>query len=125
MHLDDIGFRLEGYGPDAGQHIVDELVWQDKIVPALGTLLPTVVTDFLQRFRPVIPNTRQVKPFSGLGLEFDVASGRSRDLQRQWRVTIDVTHSCSDITCDVWRKLDGKAVKGDNKTMLWLKVVGM
>lgn len=26
VHLDNVGFRLDGYGPDAGQHIVDELV---------------------------------------------------------------------------------------------------
>jgi hypothetical protein len=125
VHLDNVGFRMDGYGPDAGQHIVDELLWQDKIVPAVGKLLPTQVTDLLHRFHPVIPNTRQIKPFSELGFEFDVASGRSRDLQRQWRVTIDVTHSCSDVTCDVWRKLDGKSVEGDNKATVMFKVVGM
>jgi hypothetical protein len=104
---------------------VDELVWQDKIVPLLGKVLPTPVVDLLHRFHPMIPNTRQIKPFANIGFEFDVASGRSRDLQRQWRVTIDVTHSCSDSTCDVWRKLDGKSVKGDNQAMLMFKVVGM
>lgn len=125
VHLDNIGFRLDGYGPDAGQHIVDELVWQDKIVPLIGKILPTQITDLLHRLHPMIPNTRQVKPFSELGVEVDVVSGRSRDLQRQWRVTIDLTHSCTNATCDAWRKLNGKSVEGDNKVMVMFKVVGM
>ncbi len=131
VHLDNIGFRLNGYGPDAGQHIVDELVWQDKIIPLIGKILPTQLndlirlTDLLHRLHPVIPNTRQVKPFSELGVEFDVVSGRSRDLQQQWRVTIDLTHSCANATCDVWRKLNGKSVEGDNKVMVMFKVMGM
>lgn len=73
----------------------------------------------------MIPNTRQVKPFSELGVEVDVVSGRSRDLQQQWRVTIDLTHSCANATCDVWRKLNGQSVEGDNKVMVMFKVVGM
>ena len=126
VHLDNIGFRVQGYGPDAGQHIVDELLWQDVIVnKLLGKILPKEITDFLHRFHPIVPSTRQIKPFSEIGVEFDIIKGRSRDLQRLWRVTIDVTHSCADSTCDVWRKLDGKSVEGDNKIMVWFKVVGM
>lgn len=125
VHLDNIGFRVNGYGPDAGQHIIDELVWKTTIIPLLGYFLPTPVTDLLHRFHPIVPNTRQIKPLSEIGFEFNVVSGRSRDLQRQWRVTIDVTHSCSDSTCEVWRKLDGKSVEGENKTMVMFKVDGM
>jgi hypothetical protein len=125
VHLDNVGFRLNGYGPDAGQHIADELAWQDKIVPLLGKLLPHQATDFLHRFHPVIPSTRQVKPFSEIGVEFDVLSGRSRDLQRHWRVTVDLTHSCADVTCGVWRKLHDQTVEGDDKVMVMFKVFGM
>ncbi len=125
VHLDNVGFRMDSYGPDAGQHIIDELGWQDKIVRPLRKVLPDAVVDFLHRFHPVVPNSRQFKPFSQVGVEFDIASGRSRNLQQQWRVTIDLTHACSNSTCDVWRKINGKSIEGENQVMLMFKVVGM
>jgi hypothetical protein len=125
VHLDNVGFRMDGYGPDSGLHIVDELVWQDKIVPLLGKILPSGVTELLHRLHPVVPNSRQVVPFSGVGVEVDIAGGRSKDLQRHWRVTIDLTHSCANATCDVWRKIQGQSLQGDNKIMVMFKVVGM
>lgn len=125
VHLDNVGFRLEGYGPDAGEHIADELVWQTDIVPALGKVLPASITNVLHRVHPVVPNSRQIRPFSEVGAELDLASGRSKDLQRHWRVTIDVTHSCSDNTCGAWNKLNGQTVAGDNRMSLMFKVVGL
>jgi hypothetical protein len=134
VHLDNIGFRFNGYSPDAGQHIVDELLWQDNVVPFLGKifslsglskLVPISVTDVFHRAHPLVPNSGQSKPFREMGAEFDIASGRSRDLQQQWRFTFDVTHSCSDYTCGVWRTLNGKSVEGENKVMFMFKVVGM
>ncbi len=124
VHLDNIGFRCENSGPNAGPHVVDELLWQDLIIPLLGEVLPTAVTDVLHRFHPVVPNLQQFKPFSAVGVEFDLVSGRSPDLQQQVRLTIDLTHSCSDVACGMWRKLDGTTVKSDNKAMLMLKVNG-
>jgi len=126
VHLDNWGFKLQGYGPNAGQHTIDELLWQDIIVnKLLGRILPAPVIDFLHRFHPIVPNTQQIKPFSEIGVEFDVIKGRSRDLQRLWRVTFDVTHTCVNSSCDAWRKLNGKTVEGDNKVMVWFKVTGL
>jgi hypothetical protein len=133
VHLDNVGFRVDGYNPDAGQHIVDELIWQDKVAPLLGTaigkILPDslsgIVTDMLHRLHPVVPNSRQVKPFSEVGVEFDVISRRSRDLQQHVRLTIDLTHACADTTCGAWRKLHGQTVQGDNRVMVMFKVLGM
>jgi hypothetical protein len=125
VHLDNIGFRLHGYNPDLGQHTTDELAWQAIIVPLLGKVLPPQAVQLLHRFHPVVPNSRQVKPYSEIGVEFDVKQGRSRDLQRHWRLTIDLTHSCSDATCGVWRKINGQTVEGDNKLLVSFKVMGM
>ncbi|MBK8915135.1 MAG: hypothetical protein IPM64_11150 [Phycisphaerales bacterium] len=125
IHLDNVGFRLKGYGPDAPQHIVDELIWQDKIVRPLRRILPSFATNFLHRLHPVVPNSRQMTPFGAVGVEFDVASGRSANLQQSWRLTIDVTHSCKNSTCDALRALDGRKLEGDNRLLLTIKVLGM
>jgi hypothetical protein len=124
VHLDNIGFRCDGYQPNAGQHVADELLWQAIIVPALGKFLPTAITDVLHRFHPVVPNSGQFKPFSRRGVEFDLASGRSPDLQRQWRVTVDLTQSCSDKTCGLWRLIDEKKVQGADQVMVKFSVTG-
>lgn len=124
VHLDNIGFRSDGYGPDAGQHIVDELIWQDKIVPRLRWVAPAAVVDFLHRIHPVVPNTRQFRPFSQVGLEFDVMSRRSPNLQQQLKITIDLSHSCSNASCDAFRRLNGSSLRMENTLMLNFKVIG-
>jgi hypothetical protein len=124
VHLDNIGFRSDGYGPDAGQHIVDELIWQDKIVPKLRRVMPVAVVDFLHRIHPVVPNSRQFRPFSQVGLELDLLARRSPDLQRQIKITIDLSHSCSNATCDAFRQIDGKSIRMENTLMLNFKVIG-
>ena len=128
VHLDNIGFRLNGYGPDAGQHIVDELLWQSDVAPALGKVFSKlhvdVVGDLLLRTHPIVPNSLQFKPFGEAGAQFDIASGRSKDLQRRWRVTIDITKSCSDATCGGWKALNGKSVELETKKMVMFTVTG-
>ncbi|QOJ14433.1 MAG: hypothetical protein HRU75_07180 [Planctomycetia bacterium] len=124
VHLDNVGFRLSGYGPDAPQHIVDELIWQDKIVRPLRRILPSFASNILHRLHPVVPNTRQMTPFSAVGAEFDLVSVRSKNLQQSLRLTIDATHSCKNSTCDALRALDGRKIEGDNRLMLTIKFLG-
>ena len=124
VHLDNFGFVLNGgYGPDAGEHIIDELGYQTYVVANVAKL-SVPVASVLARFHPVLPNSRQFKPFSAAGFQFDLLSGRSRDLQRQWKLTIDVTHACSDLTCGALRFVHGQEVRGENQFMLRLYVLG-
>ncbi len=128
VHLDAVGFKVKGhYGPDAPQHITDELIWQDKIVKNLETVLPKWATDGLYRLHPIVPSSRQIKPYSKeIGVQVDLVNKRRNHLQQQILVTIDVTHSCTDRTCGAWSKLHGQEVpSSDNKVMLMFKVFGM
>lgn len=126
VHLDNIGFKFGGgYTADAGLHIGDELIWQDKIVRNLGKIgMPSVLVDALHRFHPILPNSQQYKPFSAVGAQFDVLSKRSQDLQRQVRLTIDLTKSCSDISCGAWSKINGLTVESEKQLMVNLQVTG-
>lgn len=125
VHLDKIGIRADNYGPNAGVHTADELGWQTFVVPALGKILPSEVADLFYRIHPIVPNTQQFKPLSMVGVALEIASGRSRDLQQSWQVTIDLTHACADATCGGWRTVHGQSVKGENNLMIMFKVGGM
>lgn len=128
IHLDAVGFKVAGaYGPDAPQHIVDELIWQDKIVKNLEKVLPKWATDGLYRLHPLLPSTRQLEPFKReVGVQVDLVNKRRNQLQQQILVTIDLTHACADSTCGAWRKLHGREVPAsDNRIMLMFKVFGM
>lgn len=123
VHLDNVGFVLTGYGPDAGQHIIDELGWQTYVVAPLANIsLP--LASALARLHPVVPNSRQFRPFSEVGVQFDLFSARSRDQQTQLRLTIDVTHACSDATCGALSRVQGRTFRGENKVMLNFTVLG-
>lgn len=123
VHLDNFGFVLTGYEPDAGEHIVDELGYQTYIVANVARL-SRPLAGVLARLHPMVPNSRQFKPFSAVGFSFDVASGRSRNLQRQWKLSVDVTHACSDLSCGALRALHGQKVEGENQFMLNFTVIG-
>jgi hypothetical protein len=126
VHLDNIGFKFGGaYAADGGSHIADELIWQDMIVRNLGKIgVPDIFVDALHRFHPVLPNSRQYKPYSEAGVQFDVLSMRNRNLQRQVRLTIDLTKSCSDITCGGWKKINGLTLESKKQLMVNLQVIG-
>ncbi len=129
VHLDTMGFKVSGaYGPDAFQHIIDELLWQDKLVPALGKYLglSDAVTDVLYRIHPIVPNSTQIRPYTDWGISARLFDRRTADLQTQIRVDLDVTHSCSDLTCGLLRRsLDDLTIRPDNKVMVTFKVFGM
>ena len=123
VHLDNMGFVLTGYGPDAGQHSIDELGWQTYVVAPFAKL-SVPLASVLARFHPVVPNSRQFKPFSAVGVQFDIYSKRSRDQQMQLKLTIDLTHACSDATCGALSALHGRSITGENQAMLNLSVLG-
>ncbi len=128
VHLDAVGFKVNGsYGPDAPQHIVDELIWQDKIVKNLERVLPKWATDGLYRLHPIVPSSRQIEPYKKeVGVQVDLVNRRRNHSQQQILVTVDVSHSCADNTCGAWRKIQGKSIEaGENKVMLMFKVFGM
>lgn len=126
VHLDTVGFKVDGgYGPDAPQHIVDELFWQDKVVKNLEKVLPKWTTDTLYRLHPIVPSSRQVTPYSReVGVQVDLLNMRRNNLQQQILITVDLTRSCSDATCGAWRQLNGKSVTTENKVMVMFKVFG-
>ena len=124
IHLDDTGFVLEGYNANALQHIADDLLWQDKIVKNVAKL-SVPIASVLGRVHPIVPNLRQMRPLSEVGVQFDVYSRPSKDEMSIMKLTIDATHSCSDMTCGAWSAVHGKTVEGENKFMLNLQVLGL
>jgi hypothetical protein len=124
VHLDNVGFVLTGYTADAGQHIVDELGYQTYVVANVAKL-SVPLASFLGRIHPIMPNSSQFKPFSAVGARFDVYSKRSRDQQRQVKLTVDFTHACSDITCGTLGRFQGKSFQGENQVMLNLWFTGL
>ena len=124
IHLDNTGFVLEGYNANAFQHIADDLLWQDKIVRNVARL-SVPLAKVLGRVHPIVPNLRQFKPLSEVGVQFDVYSRRSDDERSIFKLTIDATHSCSDVTCGALRALHGKSIEGENRIMLMVNVIGL
>jgi hypothetical protein len=129
VHLDNIGIRLGNYNANAPEHVVDELFWQDNIVPALGRILPDPLVDLLRRAHPVIPNLRQVSAVTKewqprVGAELDIARVRSKDGSKQVRVYVDFSHACSDSTCKLLNNMQGKTYN-DDRLMLTIEVTGL
>jgi hypothetical protein len=130
VHLDNIAIRLGNYNANAPEHVVDELLWQDKIVPALGRIgLPTPLVDILRRAHPVIPNLRQVTAVTKewqprVGVELDIARVRSQDVSKQVRVYVDFSHACSNSTCKILDNMQGKTYN-DDRVMFMIEVTGL
>jgi len=130
VHLDNIGIRLGNYNANAPQHVVDELVWQDKILPAMLTIgISPHFVDFLRRVHPVIPNLRQVTPVTKewqprVGVELDIARVRSKDASKQLRVYVDFSHACNNTTCKLLNNMQGKTYN-DDRVMFTIEVTGL
>lgn len=124
IHLDDTAFVLEGYNANAGQHIADDLIWQTGVVANVAKLsLP--LASVLGRIHPIVPNLRQMRPLSAVGAQFDLYTRSSANEQILLKLTIDYTHSCSDLTCGALQAIHGQTVKGEDQFMLTLNVTGL
>ena len=130
VHLDNIGIRLGSYNANAPEHVVDELLWQDKILPLmLRGGVPTQLVDFLRRAHPMIPNLRQVTAVTKewqprVGLEFDIARVRSTDASQQVRVYLDFSRACTNSTCKLLNNVQGKTYN-DDRVMFTIEVTGL
>ena len=130
VHLDNVGIRLGNYNANAPQHIADELVWQDKILPAMLKIgISSHFVDILRRVHPVVPNLRQVTAVTKewqprVGVELDIARVRNRDATKQVRVYIDFSHACSDTTCKLLNNMQGKTYN-DDRVMFTIEVTGL
>ncbi|WP_165251147.1 hypothetical protein [Paludisphaera soli] len=130
VHLDNIGIRLGNYNANAPQHIADELIWQDKILPAMLKIgISPHFVDLLRRVHPVVPNLRQVTAVTKewqprVGVELDIARVRSKDASKQVRVYIDFSHACSNSTCKIFNNVQGRTY--DDKSMIFtIEVTGL
>lgn len=130
VHLDNIGIRLGSYNANAPEHVVDELIWQDKILPAMVKIgISTHFVDLLRRAHPIIPNLRQVTAVTKewqprVGVELDIARVRSKDASKQLRVYLDFSHACSDSTCKLLNNVQGKTYD-DNRLAFTIEVTGL
>jgi hypothetical protein len=130
VHLDNVGIRLGNYNANAPQHIADELIWQDKIIPALLKIgISSHFVDILRRAHPVVPNLRQVTAVTKewqprIGVELDIARVRSKDASKQLRVYIDFSHACSNSTCKLLNTMQGKTYN-DDRVMFTIEVTGL
>ena len=130
IHLDNVGIRLGNYNANAPQHVVDELVWQDKILPALLKIgISSHFVDLLRRVHPIIPNLRQPTAVTKeweprIGAEFDLARVRSQDASKQLRVYIDFSHACSNSTCKALNTMQSKTYD-DGRLMFTIEVTGL
>lgn len=121
IQLDDTAFVLEGYNANMAQHVADDLIWQTGIVANVSVPFAKI----LGRVHSIVPNLRQFKPLSEIGAQFDLYSRRSDDERILLKLTVDATHSCSDLTCGALKALDGQAIEGDNKVMVKLNIIGL
>ena len=130
IHLDNIGIRLGNYNANAPQHVADELIWQDNILPLLLKAgISTHFVDLLRRVHPVVPNLRQVTAVTKewqprVGAEFDIAHVRSQDASKQLRVYLDFSHACSNSTCKLLNNMQGKTYN-DDRVMFTIEVTGL
>jgi len=130
VHLDNIGIRLGNYNANAPEHVVDELLWQDKILPAMLQIgISTHFVDLLRRAHPIIPNLRQVTAVTKewqprVGVEFDIVRVRSQDASKQLRVYLDFSHACSNSTCKLLNNVQGKTYN-DNQLGFKIEVTGL
>jgi hypothetical protein len=130
VHLDNIGIRLGNYNANAPQHVADELIWQDKILPGMLRIgISTHFVDLLRRAHPIIPNLRQVTAVTKeweprVGVEFDIARVRSKDASKQLRVYLDFSHACSNSTCKLLNNVQGKTY-ADERLGFTIEVTGL
>jgi hypothetical protein len=130
VHLDNVGIRVGNYNANAPQHVVDELLWQDKILPGMLKIgISPHLVDLLRRVHPVVPNLRQVTAVTKewqprVGVELDLARVRSKDATQQLRVYVDFSHACSDSTCKVLNNMQGKTYN-DDRVMFTIEVTGL
>jgi hypothetical protein len=131
VHLDNIGIRLVSYNVNAPEHVVDELLWQDMILPLLQKNAPfgEYLVPLLRRAHPIIPNLRQVTAVTKewqprVGVEFDIARVRSKDASQQVRLYLDFSHACSNSTCKLLNNMQGKTYS-DGRAMVTIEVTGL
>jgi hypothetical protein len=130
VHLDNVGIRVGNYNANAPQHVADELIWQDKILPGMLKIgISPHFVDLLRRVHPVVPNLRQVTAVTKewqprVGAELDIARVRSKDASQQLRVYIDFSHACSDSTCKLLNNMQGKTY-ADDRLMFTIEVTGL
>jgi hypothetical protein len=130
VHLDNIAIRLSTYNANAPQHVVDELIWQDKILPAMIKIgISTHLVDLLRRAHPIIPNLRQVTAVTKeweprVGAELDIVRMRSKDASKQLRVYFDFSFACSDSTCKLLNNVQGKTYN-DDRLGFTIEVTGL
>jgi len=130
VHLDNVGIRLGNYNANAPQHVADELLWQDKILPAMLKIgISPHLVDLLRRVHPVVPNLRQVTAVTKewqprVGVELDIARVRSQDASKQLRIYIDFSHACSNSSCGLLNNMQGKTYN-DDRVMFTIEVTGL
>ena len=96
VHIDTYGFVAVDangnayYNPDAIQHIVDELLMQDKFVGWVTRHAPTM-EPVLRRLHPVLPTSRDNYRLA-VGLQFNVKEGPG------WRIGLQASKSISGET---------------------------
>lgn len=130
IHLDNVAIRLGSYNANAPQHVVDELVWQDIILPGMVKIgISRHFVDLLRRAHPVVPNLRQVTAVTKeweprYGVELDIARVRSKDASKQVRILLDFSRACSDSTCGKLNNMQGKTYQ-DDRIMFTIEVTGL
>ena len=130
VHLDNVAIRIGNYNANAPQHTVDELLWQDIILPGMVKIgISTHFVDLLRRVHPQVPNLRQVSAVTKeiqprVGVELDIARVRSKDASQQLRVYVDFSHACSNSTCKALTNVQGKTYN-DDRVMFMIEVTGL
>jgi len=93
VHVDNFGFVAIGpdgkkyYNPDLIQHIVDELIWEDKFVGWVGKMSPTIA-GLLGTIHPVLPNSRNRYELA-IGTRIDIKKGAG------WGLSLEGTRGLS------------------------------
>lgn len=130
VHLDNVGIRLGNYNANAPQHVADELIWQDKILPGMLKVgISPHFVNLLRRVHPIVPNLRQVTAVTRewqprVGVEADIARVRSLDASKQVRVYIDFSHACTNSTCNLINNMREKTYN-DDRVMFTIEVTGL
>jgi len=131
VHLDNIPIRLGGnYIANAPQHTLDELFWQDMILPAMLTIgISPHLVDILRRVHPVVPNLKQVSPITKelqprYGVELDLVRLRNKDATKQLRILIDFSRACTNSFCRAITNLQDKTYN-DDRLGFTIEVTGL
>lgn len=110
MHIDRTGFIWRGpngetlIGPDAIQHIIDELKWPEFVawVAAKNKFAGKIV----ERMHPTVPHVAN-KFLPQVGFQFDITRGMSRDLSKIWALTLDLRWGCTSYECNTTETYTG------------------